>query len=127
MNRLAEQQQRLHPVGRILGIAGGLIVLVSIFLPWAFSFGALDGMSLIGNPSPLQRFGGLLGLTIAVLIICSQRVKPSPTRKRVGWVRGAKAAATGIGPVPASCGARPVPMDTTTIRGRSAFSRSASA
>jgi len=95
MNRLAEQQQRLNPVGRILGIAGGLIVLVSIFLPWAYSFGALDGMSLFGNPSPLQRFGGLLGLATAVLIICSQRVKPSPTRKRVGWVRGAKASATG--------------------------------
>ena len=95
MNRLAEQQQRLHPVGRILGIAGGLIVLVSVFLPWAYSFGALDGMSLFGNPSPLQLFGGLLGLATAVLIICSQRVKPSPTRKRVGWVRGAKACATG--------------------------------
>jgi len=95
MTWLTQQQQRLHPVGRIIGIAGGLLVLVSIFLPWAYSFAALDGMSLTGNPSPLQRFGGVLGLATAVLIICSQRVKPSPGRKRVGWVRGAKAAGSG--------------------------------
>ena len=64
------------------------------FLPWAYAFQALDGMSLFGYPSPLQILGMVLGLLVAGLIICSRRIKPRG-KIRVGWVRGAKAAGTG--------------------------------
>jgi branched-chain amino acid transport system permease protein len=89
-----ERQQRADPTGRWLGIAGGVVLAASAFLPWAFSFAALDGMTLFGNPSPLQYFGMLLGLLVAVFIVSARRIKPRG-RVRVGWVRGAKAAATG--------------------------------
>ena len=89
-----ERQQRTDPTGRLVGIAGGVVLAASAFLPWAYSFEALDGMTLLGYPSPLQYFGMVLGLLVAGLIICSRLIKPRG-KIRVGWVRGAKAAATG--------------------------------
>jgi branched-chain amino acid transport system permease protein len=89
-----ERQQRLDPTGRWVGIAGGAVLAASAFLPWAFSFQALDGMTLLAYPSPLQYLGMVLGLLVAGLLICSRLVKPQG-RIRVGWVRGAKAAGTG--------------------------------
>jgi branched-chain amino acid transport system permease protein len=89
-----ERQQRSDPTGRWIGIAGGVVLAVSAFLPWAYSFAALDGMTLVGYPSPLQIFGLVLGVLVAGLIICSRLIKPRG-KIRVGWVRGAKAAATG--------------------------------
>jgi branched-chain amino acid transport system permease protein len=67
MNRLVPLQQRFHPVGRWLAIVGGVLLAASAFLPWAYAFRALDGMTLIGNPSPLQRCGLVLGLLAAGL------------------------------------------------------------
>jgi len=90
-----ERQQRSDPAGGWIGIAGGVILAASAFLPWAYSFTALDGMTLLGYPSPLQYFGMVLGLLVAGLIICSRRIKPKGKKIRVGWVRGAKAAGTG--------------------------------
>jgi len=84
-----ERQQRLDPAGRWLGIAGGVVLAASAFLPWAFSFKALDGMTLVGYPSPLQYFGMVLGLLVAGLIICARLIKPRG-KIRVGWVRGAR-------------------------------------
>jgi branched-chain amino acid transport system permease protein len=89
-----ERQQRSDPTGRWIGIAGGVVLALSAFLPWAYSFAALDGMTLVGYPSPLQIFGLVLGVLVAGLIICSRLIKPRG-KIRVGWVRGAKAAATG--------------------------------
>src|SRR5829696_5935929 len=89
-----ERQQRLDPTGRWVGIAGGAVLAASAFLPWAFSFQALDGMTLLAYPSPLQYLGMVLGLLVAGLLFCSRLVKPQG-RIRVGWVRGAKAAGTG--------------------------------
>ena len=94
--RLHEAQSRLHPVGRIVAIAGGVLLIVSAFLPWAYAFSALDGMTLVGNPSPLQRCG--LGARAA-----GRRPRPGrgarsragPSDPGPGWVRGAKAAGTG--------------------------------
>ena len=89
-----ERQQRSDPAGRWVGIAGGAVLVASAFLPWAYSFAALDGMTLVGYPSPLQYCGMVLGLLVAGLIVCSRLIKPRG-KIRVGWVRGAKAAATG--------------------------------
>jgi branched-chain amino acid transport system permease protein len=89
-----ERQQRTDPTGRWLGIAGGVVLAASALLPWAYSFEALDGMTLIAYPSPLQYFGMVLGLLVAGLIICSRLIKPRG-KIRVGWIRAAKAAGTG--------------------------------
>ena len=84
-----ERQQRLDPTGRWVGIAGGVVLAASAFVPWAYSFTALDGMTLIGYPSPLQYCGMVLGLLVAGFIICSRLIKPRG-KIRVGWVRAAK-------------------------------------
>jgi branched-chain amino acid transport system permease protein len=92
---LASAQQRFHPLGRIVAIAGGVLLVVSAFLPWAYSFRALDGMTLIGNPSPLQICGAVLGLLAAGLAAAAGVVRMDNKRPRPSWVRGAKAAGTG--------------------------------
>jgi branched-chain amino acid transport system permease protein len=92
---LAGAQQRFHPVGRIVAIAGGVLLIASAFLPWAYSFRALDGMTLIGNPSPLQICGAVLGLLAAGLAAAAGLVRIGGRRPRPSWVRGAKAAGTG--------------------------------
>jgi branched-chain amino acid transport system permease protein len=92
---LHRAQSRLHPVGRIVAIAGGVLLVVSAFLPWAYAFTALDGMTLVGNPSPLQRCGAVLGLLAGGLALAAGVVPNRPKRPRAGWVRGAKAAGTG--------------------------------
>jgi branched-chain amino acid transport system permease protein len=89
-----ERQQRTDPTGRWLGIAGGVVLAASALLPWAYSFEALDGMTLIAFPSPLQYLGMVLGLLVAGLIICSRLIKPRG-KIRAGWIRGAKAAGIG--------------------------------
>jgi branched-chain amino acid transport system permease protein len=89
-----ERQQRADPAAGWVGIAGGVVLAASAFVPWAYAFQALDGMSLFGYPSPLQILGMVLGLLVAGLIICSRRIKPTG-KIWVGWVRGAKAAGIG--------------------------------
>jgi branched-chain amino acid transport system permease protein len=89
-----ERQQRSDPAAGWVGVAGGVLLAASAFLPWAYAFQALDGMSLFGYPSPLQIFGMVLGLLVAGLIMCSRLIKPR-SKIRVGWVRGAKAAGVG--------------------------------
>ena len=92
---LHQAQSRLHPVGRIVAVAGGVLLIISAFLPWAYAFSALDGMTLVGNPSPLQRCGAVLGLLAGGLALAAGLVPNRPKRPRAGWVRGAKAAGTG--------------------------------
>ena len=95
MNRLLPLQQRLHRVGRLVAIVGGLLLAASAFLPWAYAFSALDGMTLAGNPSPLQICGLVLGLLTAGLAVAAGLRQNGVKRARPSWVRGAKAAGTG--------------------------------
>jgi branched-chain amino acid transport system permease protein len=91
---LSSAQQRFQPRGRLLAIAGGVVLLVSAFLPWAYSFEALDGMTLIGNPSPLQICGAVLGLLAAGLAAAAGKLRVGDRRPRPSWARGAKTAST---------------------------------
>ena len=55
---------------RAAGAAGAVLMLVSIFLPWAYGSNALDDMSYYGSPSALQFcFGGLALMVLALLTI----------------------------------------------------------
>jgi branched-chain amino acid transport system permease protein len=91
---LSSAQQRFQPRGRLLAMAGGVVLLVSAFLPWAYSFEALDGMTLIGNPSPLQICGAVLGLLAAGLAAAAGKLRVGDRRPRPSWARGAKTAGT---------------------------------
>jgi branched-chain amino acid transport system permease protein len=88
-----ETQKRLHPTGRLIALLGGLLMVVSPFLAWAYSSAALDDMTVYGYPSPTQFLGLALGVILIALVAASWRVKSN--RFQVGWVRGAKAAGTG--------------------------------
>jgi branched-chain amino acid transport system permease protein len=95
MNRLLGLQERWHQVGRVVAIVGGVVLGASAFLPWAYAFSALDGMTLVGNPSPLQICGLVLGLLVAGLAFAAGLRQTDGSRPRPAWVRGAKAAGTG--------------------------------
>lgn len=88
-------QQRTDGVGRLLGLLGGVVVIVTPFLPWAYSRRALDNMTVLGYPSPLQFLFLALGVTTVALLVGSIVDRRRQPRRRVGWVRGAKAAAAG--------------------------------
>jgi branched-chain amino acid transport system permease protein len=90
-----ELQQRHAKLGRLLGVAGGLLVALAALLPWSYSFDALDGMSLLFYPSPLQVMGLLLGLLVAVGLFLGRRATSRRGRVEVGWTTGARAAAVG--------------------------------
>jgi len=95
MNRLLGLQERWHRVGRLVAVVGGVVLAASAFLPWAYAFSALDGMTLVGNPSPLQICGLVLGLLVAGLAFAAGLRQAGGNRPRPAWVRGAKAAGTG--------------------------------
>ena len=90
-----ETRQRAHPTGRLVALAGGVVLIAAPFLPWAYSSRALDNMTVLGYPSPLQTFALILGVLVVGLLAVSMRLRQDRQRRRVGWVRGAKAAATG--------------------------------
>ncbi|MCW2803844.1 MAG: livM [Propionibacteriaceae bacterium] len=91
-----ELQQRYNRQGRILGLVGGVLLIIAPFLPWAYSSDALDNMTVLGYPSPLQFFGLALGVIISAFLVLQQALtQRQKKRVRVGWVPGAKAAATG--------------------------------
>jgi branched-chain amino acid transport system permease protein len=77
-----ELQQRTTGTGRILALIGGAVMIAAPFLPWAYGRSALDNMTVLGYPSPLQFFG-------------SRLYHRQKRKRRVGWVRAAKSAATG--------------------------------
>lgn len=88
-------------IGRTLTIAGGVVVAVSAYLPWAYSRDALDNMTFLGGPSPLQYLGLALGL-IAAIAAAMSLVEPAlrargakvvSVLKRFAWLRGARTAA----------------------------------
>lgn len=90
----AEQQEQRQPVGRIIAVVGGVVVAASSFLPWAYGAEAVDDMTVLGYPSPLQIFAALLGVMVAVFALLGPAARPG--QRRLGWNRGAKAAAVGV-------------------------------
>ena len=90
-----ELQQRTNGLGRILALVGGAIVIIAPFLPWAYGRSALDNMTVVGYPSVLQFLALVLGVLVVGLLVASQLWGRKKRRWRVGWVRGAKSAATG--------------------------------
>ncbi len=90
-----ELQQQHGKLGWSLGVAGGALLALSAFLPWSYSFDALDGMSLSLYPSPLQIMGLVLGLVVVAGLVLARRSTPRKGRPEAGWVPAAKAAGTG--------------------------------
>ncbi len=90
-----EVQERTHPIGRLIALAGGVLMVVTPFLPWAYDDGALDDMTVLGYPSPLQVLGLVLGLILVVAIAGSMLPAARRWRRRPSWIRAAKAAGTG--------------------------------
>jgi branched-chain amino acid transport system permease protein len=87
-----ELQARTHPTGRLLALAGGVLMVIAPFLPWAYSSAALDNMTVLAYPSPLQFLGLSLGVLLLVLVAGTMVAKAKRLRRRPSWVRGAKAA-----------------------------------
>ncbi len=90
-----ELQQRTNGIGRILALAGGAIIIIAPFLPWAYGRSALDNMTVLGYPSPMQFLSMLLGVIVVGLLVGSHFYLKKKRKRRIGWVRGAKSAATG--------------------------------
>ena len=90
-----ELQQRHGGLGRLLALVGGVVLAVSALLPWSYGFDALDGMTLVVNPSLLQVMGLVLGLLVVGALLADGRVASTRGRPQVGWRRGARAAAAG--------------------------------
>jgi branched-chain amino acid transport system permease protein len=91
----AELQQRTHRIGAVLGLVGGAIVILAPFLPWAYGRRALDNMTVLGYPSPMQFLSLVLGILIVGLLLGAHFYPRLKRKRRVGWVRGAKSAASG--------------------------------
>ena len=89
-----DRRERLQTPARTVGIVGGALLLVSAFLPWAYTSEALDNMTIAGNPSPLQYFALAFGLVIVVLLLGPALIQPRLPR-RLGWFRAAKAVSIG--------------------------------
>jgi branched-chain amino acid transport system permease protein len=90
-----ELQQRTTGTGRILALIGGAVMIAAPFLPWAYGRSALDNMTVLGYPSPLQFFFLVLGLLVVGFLVGSRLYHRQKRKRRVGWVRAAKSAATG--------------------------------
>jgi branched-chain amino acid transport system permease protein len=90
-----ELQQRTKGIGRILALVGGVIMIAAPFLPWAYGRSALDNMTVLGYPSPMQFLFLVLAVLVVGLLLGSHFYPRLKSKRRVGWVRGAKSAATG--------------------------------
>jgi branched-chain amino acid transport system permease protein len=90
-----ELQQRLGRLGSLLGLVGGVVLALSALLPWSYGSDALDNMTYLADPSPLQYMGLVLGLLVAVSLFLARRTGSRRSRVQVGWTAGARAAALG--------------------------------
>ena len=88
-------QERHGARGRLVGLVGAALLVVSGLLPWAYSFDALDGMTLTARPSPLQVMGMVLGLLVLAGLLGPRFLPAQRGRPKVGWLRAARAAALG--------------------------------
>ncbi|HPZ49304.1 MAG TPA: branched-chain amino acid ABC transporter permease [Propionibacteriaceae bacterium] len=78
-----ELQRKHSRTARFLGIIAATIYAASAYLPWAYGREALDNMSYLGGPSPLQFMG--LGLAVVHIIALTG----SWFASRIARVRGA--------------------------------------
>lgn len=70
---------RFRYPARLVAVAGAVLMIASILLPWAYGPAALDNMTYYGGPSPLQLFFVALPvLTLGLLAV------PLAGRKRLG-------------------------------------------
>ena len=90
-----EVQDRYGNLGRLLALIGGAIAILAPFLPWSYGREALDNMTVLGYPSPMQFMSMVLGILVVGLLVGGRVYTKKKDRRRVGWVRGAKSAATG--------------------------------
>ena len=88
-------QERHGKLGWLLGVAGGALVALAAFLPWSYGSDALDNMTVLLYPSPLQTMGLVLGLLVVAGLLLARRMPHRQGRPRAGWAAGAKAAGTG--------------------------------
>ena len=70
---------RFRYPARLAAIAGAVLMIVSILLPWAYGPAALDNMTYYGGPSPLQLFFVVLPVVALALLAV-----PLAGRKRLG-------------------------------------------
>jgi len=91
----AAAQERHGGHGRLAALVGAVVLVLSGLLPWAYSFEALDGMTLPVNPSPLQVMGMVLGLLVILGLLGPRLLPARRGRLTVGWLRAARAAGLG--------------------------------
>ena len=91
-----ELQDRYGALGGIVALVGAVVTIAAPFLPWAYGRDALDDMTVLGYPSPLQFIALALGVIIAGLLLAARLIKPGRIPWRIGWVRGAKAGSVGL-------------------------------
>jgi branched-chain amino acid transport system permease protein len=89
-------QRRYEPLARIVTIVCGVVIAASAYLPWAYGPDALDNLTYLGGPSFIQFIALGMGLVMAGLVFCSMRFPNGFGKITVGWVRGARATATGL-------------------------------
>lgn len=97
----AELQKQHNGTARLVVLAGAVLVAISAFFPWAYGSAALDDVSLLGAPSPLQWLGLLLGVLVAGMAVgglVAERTPrgpkgKTPLIKRFAWNRGVKVGA----------------------------------
>ena len=92
-----ETKIRYRYPARAIGLVGAVLMIVSIFLPWAYGHGALDDVGYAGAPSPLQLFFVLLPVLLLLLLAAPLVGKSRLGRfaKVVAWNTTAKTAAIG--------------------------------
>ncbi len=88
---------------RLVGIGSALLFALSAFLPWAYRRDALDNMTVLLNPSPLQWMGfslaivHIIALTGSVFASRIARVRgQTKLLHRFDWNRAAHAGAAGM-------------------------------
>ena len=89
-------QRRFEPVARIVAIVAAVLLAASAYLPWSWGEDALDDLTYLFGPSFIQFVALGLGLLIAALLVCSIKFPQGIKGVRIGWIRGARAGATGL-------------------------------
>lgn len=92
LNRITEPRRR--GIGRILGVAGAVVMVVSAWLPWSYGAQALDDMTYLMGPSPLQLAFLGLGVILAAGLVLGTVQRLPGSLGRFGWRRAAATAAT---------------------------------
>ncbi|MDO5499934.1 MAG: branched-chain amino acid ABC transporter permease, partial [Propionibacteriaceae bacterium] len=95
MNLFSEEQTvRLQKPGRVLALAGAVVMVGSIFLAWSYGRGVLDDMTYWLAPSPLQFVCAGFAVVIAACVLLGTVGQRKGVLAHIGWARAAKTAAT---------------------------------